>query len=80
MMANSVQRAASHGGGLRTVLGTALRALSSDALVEKVKRGEIGMVSGIPDEHLRRRVFYSILILLLITFQSFNRTLFKWFQ
>ncbi|XP_058080549.1 NADH dehydrogenase [ubiquinone] iron-sulfur protein 4, mitochondrial isoform X2 [Magnolia sinica] len=31
------------------------RSLSSDALVE-IKAGEIGIVSGIPQEHLRRRV------------------------
>ncbi|KAL3525590.1 hypothetical protein ACH5RR_013962 [Cinchona calisaya] len=31
------------------------RSFSSDALVE-TRPGEIGMVSGIPDEHLRRRV------------------------
>lgn len=28
---------------------------SSDALIE-VKPGEVGMISGIPEEHLRRRV------------------------
>ncbi|KAL0927128.1 hypothetical protein M5K25_001287 [Dendrobium thyrsiflorum] len=32
------------------------RLLSTDALVE-YKPGEIGFVSGIPNEHLRRRVF-----------------------
>ncbi|ONK59810.1 uncharacterized protein A4U43_C08F10940 [Asparagus officinalis] len=31
------------------------RSLSSDALVE-IKPGEIGIVSGIPEEHLKRRV------------------------
>ncbi|GAB2293853.1 NADH dehydrogenase [ubiquinone] iron-sulfur protein 4, mitochondrial [Dionaea muscipula] len=31
------------------------RSFSSDALVE-VKPGQVGMVSGIPEEHLRRRV------------------------
>jgi NADH dehydrogenase (ubiquinone) Fe-S protein 4 len=30
---------------------------ASDALVE-IKPGEIGMVSGIPEEHLRRRVTF----------------------
>jgi NADH dehydrogenase (ubiquinone) Fe-S protein 4 len=30
---------------------------ASDALVE-IKSGEIGMVSGIPEEHLRRRVTF----------------------
>ena len=34
---------------------------SSDALVE-VKPGEIGIVSGIPEEHLRRRVRSSLLL------------------
>uniref|UniRef100_A0A151RXU9 NADH dehydrogenase [ubiquinone] iron-sulfur protein 4, mitochondrial n=1 Tax=Cajanus cajan TaxID=3821 RepID=A0A151RXU9_CAJCA len=38
------------------------RRFSTDALVE-IKPGEIGIVSGIPQEHLRRRVFYSFLIL-----------------
>ncbi|ESR39348.1 NADH dehydrogenase iron-sulfur protein 4 [Citrus sinensis] len=54
-MAQSLQRIWSHG---RTVRGTVCpfsRAFSADALVE-VKPGEIGMVSGIPEEHLRRRV------------------------
>ncbi|KAF0908365.1 hypothetical protein E2562_025045 [Oryza meyeriana var. granulata] len=32
-----------------------LSAVASDALVE-IKPGEIGMVSGIPEEHLRRKV------------------------
>jgi hypothetical protein len=32
-----------------------LSAEASDALVE-IKPGEIGMVSGIPEEHLRRKV------------------------
>ena len=31
------------------------RSLASDALVE-IKPGEIGIVSGIPEEHLKRRV------------------------
>lgn len=59
-MAQSLQRIWSHG---RTVRGTVCpfsRAFSADALVE-VKPGEIGMVSGIPEEHLRRRVPLSML-------------------
>jgi hypothetical protein len=34
-----------------------LSAEASDALVE-IKPGEIGMVSGIPEEHLRRKVTF----------------------
>ncbi|KAJ4716692.1 NADH dehydrogenase [ubiquinone] iron-sulfur protein 4, mitochondrial [Melia azedarach] len=55
-MAQSLQRIVSHGG--RAVRATSCpisRPFSADVLVE-VKPGEIGMVSGIPQEHLRRRV------------------------
>nr|GLL38989.1 NADH dehydrogenase [ubiquinone] iron-sulfur protein 4, mitochondrial [Ipomoea trifida] len=38
-----------------TPLSRAFSASSSDALVE-IQRGEVGMVSGIPQEHLRRKV------------------------
>ncbi|XP_061365581.1 NADH dehydrogenase [ubiquinone] iron-sulfur protein 4, mitochondrial [Gastrolobium bilobum] len=51
-MASTLRRAASHGCALRATLA---RRFSTDALVE-AKPGEIGMVSGIPQEHLRRRV------------------------
>uniref|UniRef100_I3SVA8 NADH dehydrogenase [ubiquinone] iron-sulfur protein 4, mitochondrial n=1 Tax=Lotus japonicus TaxID=34305 RepID=I3SVA8_LOTJA len=51
-MASTVQRAVSRGGALRATL---TRQFSTDALVE-AKPGEIGMVSGIPQEHLHRRV------------------------
>ncbi|KAJ1382421.1 NADH dehydrogenase ubiquinone Fe-S protein 4, mitochondrial [Sesbania bispinosa] len=51
-MASTLQRAASRGGALRATLA---RKFSTDALVE-AKPGEIGVVSGIPREHLRRRV------------------------
>ncbi|XP_050291937.1 NADH dehydrogenase [ubiquinone] iron-sulfur protein 4, mitochondrial [Quercus robur] len=55
-MANSLQRSIwSHGRGLRTTLVQWSRPFSADALVER-KPSEIGVVSGIPDEHLRRRV------------------------
>uniref|UniRef100_A0A2P2J6W5 NADH dehydrogenase [ubiquinone] iron-sulfur protein 4, mitochondrial n=1 Tax=Rhizophora mucronata TaxID=61149 RepID=A0A2P2J6W5_RHIMU len=56
-MAFSLQRLWSHGRSLRAAVGSIARpfSASSDALVE-VKPGEIGMVSGIPEEHLRRRV------------------------
>ncbi|KAE9613077.1 hypothetical protein Lal_00027720 [Lupinus albus] len=54
-MANIMQRAASHGVALRAAVLRGGRSFSSDALVE-AKPGEIGMVSGIPEEHLRRRV------------------------
>ncbi|XP_028772774.1 NADH dehydrogenase [ubiquinone] iron-sulfur protein 4, mitochondrial-like [Neltuma alba] len=54
-MASTLQRAVNHGRALRATLAPLCRPFSSDALVE-VKPGEIGMVSGIPEEHLRRRV------------------------
>ncbi|KAE9606823.1 hypothetical protein Lal_00025668 [Lupinus albus] len=54
-MANIMQRAASHGAAVRAAVLRGARAFSSDALVE-AKPGEIGMVSGIPEEHLHRRV------------------------
>ncbi|XP_039137306.1 NADH dehydrogenase [ubiquinone] iron-sulfur protein 4, mitochondrial [Dioscorea cayenensis subsp. rotundata] len=40
---------------LRPDLASLMRSFASDALVE-LKPGEIGMVSGIPQEHLRRKV------------------------
>ncbi|KAJ0961424.1 hypothetical protein J5N97_000379 [Dioscorea zingiberensis] len=40
---------------LRSALPFLTRSFASDALVE-LKPGEIGMVAGIPQEHLRRRV------------------------
>ncbi|GLT75387.1 hypothetical protein SLA2020_471180 [Shorea laevis] len=55
MAANSVQKITTHARAIRTTLCPLSRPFSSDALVE-VKPGEIGMVSGIPEEHLRRRV------------------------
>ncbi|GLU20138.1 hypothetical protein SLE2022_363510 [Rubroshorea leprosula] len=55
MAANSMQRITTHARAIRTTLCPLSRPFSSDALVE-VKPGEIGMVSGIPEEHLRRRV------------------------
>ncbi|KAG6666057.1 hypothetical protein I3843_01G004000 [Carya illinoinensis] len=54
-MASSVQRISGHARAFRTTLVPWSRPFSADALVE-VKPGEIGMVSGIPEEHLRRRV------------------------
>ncbi|XP_021301003.1 NADH dehydrogenase [ubiquinone] iron-sulfur protein 4, mitochondrial [Herrania umbratica] len=52
---NTVQKLTSQARAVRTVLGSFSRRFSSDALVE-VKPSEVGMVSGIPEEHLRRRV------------------------
>lgn len=52
-MASSLRRIFSHGGAVRS--GFVSRPFSSEALVE-IKSGEIGMVSGIPEEHLHRRV------------------------
>ena len=60
-MAKSLQRLWSHGGSLRSAFAPMSRPFSADALVE-IKPGEIGMVSGIPEEHLRRRVCFSFLI------------------
>ncbi|KAK4260191.1 hypothetical protein QN277_003337 [Acacia crassicarpa] len=54
-MAHTLQRAANHGRALRTTLAPLCQPFSTDALVE-IRPGEIGMVSGIPEEHLRRRV------------------------
>ncbi|KAA0036408.1 hypothetical protein IC582_018242 [Cucumis melo] len=54
-MANSLQRIWSHGRALRSTVAPLSRSFSTDSLVQ-VKPGEIGMVSGIPEEHLTRRV------------------------
>uniref|UniRef100_A0A2N9G041 NADH dehydrogenase [ubiquinone] iron-sulfur protein 4, mitochondrial n=1 Tax=Fagus sylvatica TaxID=28930 RepID=A0A2N9G041_FAGSY len=55
-MANSLQRSIwSHGRALRPTLVQWSKPFSGEALVE-YKPGEIGVVSGIPDEHLTRRV------------------------
>ncbi|XP_062157338.1 NADH dehydrogenase [ubiquinone] iron-sulfur protein 4, mitochondrial [Alnus glutinosa] len=54
-MANSVQRISSQARSLRATLAPWSRSFSGDALAE-LHPGEIGIVSGIPDEHLRRRV------------------------
>ncbi|KAH1080000.1 hypothetical protein J1N35_019761 [Gossypium stocksii] len=53
--ANSLQKVTCQLRVARSTLGSFSRTFSSDALVE-VKPGEIGLVSGIPEEHLRRRV------------------------
>uniref|UniRef100_M1BXL6 NADH-ubiquinone oxidoreductase 18 kDa subunit n=2 Tax=Solanum TaxID=4107 RepID=M1BXL6_SOLTU len=56
-MASSLRRIATHSSqaAWRSSLTPIWRQFASEALVE-IKPGEIGMVSGIPDEHLRRRV------------------------
>lgn len=51
-MASSLQRRLNL---VRSVFMSTARSFSADALVE-VKPGEVGMISGIPEEHLRRRV------------------------
>ncbi|CAN1191323.1 hypothetical protein LINPERHAP2_LOCUS40987, partial [Linum perenne] len=57
-MAGSLQRLSGVGcRSIRSALPSLSRQFSSDALVE-AKPGEIGMVSGIPTEHLRRRVIH----------------------
>ncbi|XWS41761.1 hypothetical protein CRYUN_Cryun17cG0111100 [Craigia yunnanensis] len=53
--ANSLQKITSQARVVRTALGSFSRTFSSDALME-VKPGEVGRVSGIPEEHLSRRV------------------------
>ncbi|MCD9644156.1 hypothetical protein HAX54_032173 [Datura stramonium] len=55
-MASSLRRIATHSpqASWRSSLTPIWRQFASEALVE-IKPGEIGMVSGIPDEHLRRR-------------------------
>ncbi|GLU13432.1 hypothetical protein SLE2022_300700 [Rubroshorea leprosula] len=55
MAANPLQKITNRARSIRTTLCPLSRPFSSDALVE-VKPGEIGMVSGIPEEHLRRKV------------------------
>ncbi|CAI9758480.1 unnamed protein product [Fraxinus pennsylvanica] len=56
-MASSLQRLASHSRvAYRFTITPFSRAFSTeDALVE-IKPGEVGLVSGIPEEHLRRKV------------------------
>ncbi|XP_071730924.1 NADH dehydrogenase [ubiquinone] iron-sulfur protein 4, mitochondrial-like [Rutidosis leptorrhynchoides] len=54
-MASSLRRMGSH--SHRSVFPQLInRGLSTDALSVEYKAGEIGTVSGIPDEHLQRRV------------------------
>ncbi|XP_010274399.1 PREDICTED: NADH dehydrogenase [ubiquinone] iron-sulfur protein 4, mitochondrial-like isoform X2 [Nelumbo nucifera] len=55
-MANTLQRGLSAATVLRrSAFLSSSRSFSAEALVE-VKPGEVGIVSGIPEEHLRRRV------------------------
>ncbi|KAK3002499.1 hypothetical protein RJ639_021485 [Escallonia herrerae] len=54
-MASSVQRLMSHSRPANRSAITKFRPFSSDSLTE-YKTGEIGSVSGIPDEHLQRKV------------------------
>ncbi|KAJ4964454.1 hypothetical protein NE237_024393 [Protea cynaroides] len=54
-MANTLQRGISFGRVFRPYFLCSSRLFSAGDLVE-VKPAEIGMVSGIPEEHLRRRV------------------------
>ncbi|XP_021908236.1 NADH dehydrogenase [ubiquinone] iron-sulfur protein 4, mitochondrial [Carica papaya] len=58
MASSSLQRITGQGyRALHTAMRPLARPFSTDALVEtEIKSGEIGMVSGIPEEHLRRRV------------------------
>ncbi|KAK3224508.1 hypothetical protein Dsin_011533 [Dipteronia sinensis] len=54
-MAHALQRIWNHGRAMRATVCPLSRPFSSDALVQ-LQPGEIGKVSGIPEEHLRRRV------------------------
>ena len=53
------------------VLSTRSFSSEADSLVE-VRPGEIGIVSGIPDEHLSRRVCFSSLFILQLNFFLFK--------
>ncbi|KAI3500329.1 hypothetical protein L1887_36149 [Cichorium endivia] len=56
-MATSLRRIGSHSSTAhRFVLPQLISRFSTDALSVEYKAGEIGTVSGIPDEHLQRRV------------------------
>ncbi|XP_023757956.1 NADH dehydrogenase [ubiquinone] iron-sulfur protein 4, mitochondrial [Lactuca sativa] len=56
-MASSLRRIGSHSSNAhRFVLPQLISRFSTDALSVEYKAGEIGTVSGIPDEHLQRRV------------------------
>ncbi|GER30984.1 NADH dehydrogenase iron-sulfur protein [Striga asiatica] len=56
-MATHLQRLANRSGkAYRPALAPITRAFSTEGSLVEVKPGEIGMVSGIPQEHLRRRV------------------------
>ncbi|KAL0377918.1 UNVERIFIED_CONTAM: NADH dehydrogenase [ubiquinone] iron-sulfur protein 4, mitochondrial, partial [Sesamum radiatum] len=56
-MASSLQRLASNSGkAYRSALAPFTRAFSTEDSLVEIKPGEVGMVSGIPQEHLRRRV------------------------
>ncbi|KAJ9562302.1 hypothetical protein OSB04_007462 [Centaurea solstitialis] len=56
-MATSLRRVANHSSNAhRFVFPQLVNRFSTDALSVEYKRGEIGTVSGIPDEHLQRRV------------------------
>ncbi|KAH6759874.1 NADH-ubiquinone oxidoreductase-like protein [Perilla frutescens var. hirtella] len=56
-MASSLRRLASDSGkAYRSALAPISRAFSTESSLVEAKPGEFGMVSGIPQEHLRRRV------------------------
>ncbi|GFP90296.1 NADH dehydrogenase [ubiquinone] iron-sulfur protein 4 mitochondrial [Phtheirospermum japonicum] len=56
-MATSLQRLVGNSGkAYRSALAPISRALSTGDSLMEVKPGEIGMVSGVPQDHLRRRV------------------------
>lgn len=62
LMASSLRRLATHSRQVYRFPPTPLSrpfSASSDSLVE-IQRGEVGMVSGIPQEHLRRKVCKAI--------------------
>ncbi|XP_051114745.1 NADH dehydrogenase [ubiquinone] iron-sulfur protein 4, mitochondrial [Andrographis paniculata] len=56
-MASSLRRLASNSGkAYRSALTPFSRTFATDDALVEVKPGEVGIVSGIPQEHLRRRV------------------------
>ncbi|KAI3760967.1 hypothetical protein L1987_51371 [Smallanthus sonchifolius] len=56
-MATSLRRLGSHSSSAhRSVFPRLISRFSTDALSVEYKSGEIGIVSGIPEEHLKRRV------------------------
>ena len=78
-MANSLRQSLTNGAGVhRSWMRLRWLSSASDALVE-LKPGEVGMISGIPEEHLRRRVYIYTLFfsLWLVSYTFFIVVAFK---